>query len=54
MRIKEFIDDKWRQLKTTQIIVLFFVLVILIGTLTFLHTKFAFQPGKEVFYATKS
>lgn len=33
MRIKEFIDDKWRQLKTTQIIVLFFVLVILIGTL---------------------
>ena len=33
MKIKEFIDDKWRELTTTQIIVLFFLLVILIGTL---------------------
>lgn len=33
MRIKEFIDEKWRQLTTTQIIVLFFILVILVGAL---------------------
>lgn len=32
MKIKEFLDEKWRQLTTTQIIVLFFIMVILIGT----------------------
>lgn len=33
MRIKEFIQEKWRSLTTTQIIVLFFILVILIGAM---------------------
>lgn len=33
MRIKGFIEEKWRGLKTTQIIVLFFLMVILIGAL---------------------
>ena len=32
MKIKEFIDEKWRGLTSTQIIVLFFLLVILVGT----------------------
>lgn len=33
MKIKEFFDEKWRGLTSTQIIVLFFLLVILIGTI---------------------
>ena len=33
MKIKEFIDEKWRTLTSTQIIVLFFLMVILIGAL---------------------
>ncbi|MBQ6519058.1 MAG: hypothetical protein IJI14_10075 [Anaerolineaceae bacterium] len=33
MKIRDFIEEKWRSLTTTQIIVLFFLLVILIGAL---------------------
>ena len=33
MRIRDFIQEKWRSLTTTQIIVLFFIMVILIGAM---------------------
>ena len=46
MRIEAFIDEKWRQLKTTQIIVLFFVLVILIGSLL-LDLPISSRTGKS-------
>ena len=46
MKIKKFFDDKWRELKSTQIIVLFFLFVILLGT-CLLNLPFASRDGRS-------